>query len=291
MLRPDVLRPDVMVEALDEAVTPEGPPAWFEVYANESTKTMALVQHDDLSQLFGWVSPPDCRAVGVVAGGWGRPEIGDLDGPPSPPDTTTDAQRVRVIVAVDRHGAVGSRTTLGDGAAVDGGCRGGRLFDALHRCLSLATDPPPTSSAALIAGLWLAAVVGEAERHGRPLPWEVVAAVHPATRVLADQGHALSLPEMEAVVRVAPRAWTWAQLRADTVDGAGLRELVAPDVAAWMDEGMFARWALDVGADPTVLWGRAASLLDSDAVLRLADALDAAEAGASGPVIAAGIRP
>ena len=284
-----MLQPDLVVEALDGTMTPDDPPAWVEVYADETP--MALVRHDDLAQLFGWVSPPDCRAVGVVAGGWGRPEDGDLVGPASPSDAGADAQRVRVIVVVNRDAAVGSRTTLGDGSVVNGGCRGGRLFDALHRCLGLATDGPPASSAPLLGGLWLAAVVAEGHRQDRPLAWSEIIALHPATRVLADQGHDLSYLEMEAVGRVAPRAWTWERRRADTVEGAGLRELVAPEVAAWMDPGMFARWTLDVGADAGVLWGRAVSILDSDAVLRLADALAAAELGASGSAAPAVTRP
>ncbi|MGI8752893.1 MAG: hypothetical protein ACR2MN_11380 [Acidimicrobiales bacterium] len=185
---------------------------------------------------------------------------------------------------VDRHGRVGARTTLGDGRTVGGGCRGGRLFDALHRGLGLPTDPPPVSSAAIIGDLWLAAVVAEGERQSQPLGWSEVTALHPATQALMDHGHSLSDAEVDAVIRVAPRAWTWDRLQADTVSGGGLSDLVAPDIASWMDIGMFARWTLELLGDARTLWGRAASVLDHEVVVRLADTLDAAEAGAGGLV-------
>ena len=278
--------PEAVVDALDAATTDEDQPVWFEVSGSDETATASLVRHDDLAQLFGWVSPPQCAAIGVVAGGWGRPQPPDLDldrlPSGSPVDQHPDLQRVRVIVVVDRHGLIGARTTLGDGPVLEGGCRGGRLLDALHRCLGLPTDPPPVSSAAMIGDLWLAAVVADGERRGRRLDWTEVTALHPATQALADHGHALSRAEVDAVIRVAPRAWTWERLQADTVSGGGLSDLVAPDIASWMDTGMFARWTLQLSGDPRALWGRAASILDREAVVRLADALDAAEAGAEG---------
>lgn len=284
--------PEAVVDALDAATTHEDPPLWFEVRNGDETATMSLVRHDDLVQLFGWVSPPECDAIGVVAGGWGRPQPPDLDLDGLPPDPSArpsgadDAspfpQRVRVIVVVDRHGRIGARTTLGDGRTVEGGCRGGRLFDALHRSLGLPTDPPPVSSATMIGDLWLAAVVADGERLGRRLSWPEVTALHPATQVLVDHGHNLSPAEVDAVIRVAPRAWTWERLQAETAAGGGLSDLVAPDIALWMDTGMFARWTLELSSDPRALWGRAASVLDRDAVVRLADALDAAADGADG---------
>ncbi len=276
--------PDAVVETLDRATTDEDPPLWFEVGIDAGpgqNATMTLVRHDDLAQLFGWVAPPECDAIGVVAGGWGRPQPFDLDLGRLPADSG-ELQRVRVIVVVDRHGRVGARTTLGDGRTVDGGCRGGRLFDALHRVLGLPTDPPPVSSAAIIGDLWLAAVVADGEPHSQRLGWSEVTALHPATQALMDHGHSLSDAEVDAVIRVAPRAWTWDRLQADTVSGGGLSDLVAPDIASWMDIGMFARWTLELIGDARTLWGRAASVLDREVVVRLADALDAAEAGAEG---------
>jgi len=270
--------PDVVLDALEAATGPEDPPAWFEVFSDEVSRTVALLRHDDPGQLFGWVSATDCEAIGVVAGGWGRPAGLDLGGPaPCQPDGPAAPQRVRVIVVVGRDGTVGSRTTLGDGSVLKGGCRGGRLFDAVHRSLGLPTDPAPVSSAPLIGDLWLAGVVSAGEGLGRRLGWAEVTARHPAVQVLIERGHPLRAAEVDAVIRVAPRAWTWERLQADTVAGGGLSELVAPSIAAWMDEGMFARWTLRQHGDARELWGRASSMLDDEAVIRLAQALDDAE--------------
>lgn len=280
-------QPDAVVDALDAATTSADPPVWFEVRPDQ-TDTMHLVRHHDLAQLFGWVSPPECDAIGVVAGGWGRPQPPDLD-PDRVSPSSLDLQRVRVIVVVDRHGLVGARTALGDGRIVEGGCRGGRLFDALHRTMDLPTDPPAVSSAVMIDDLWLAAVVADGDRLGRRLGWTEVTALHPAAQALADHGHALSPAEVEAVIRVAPRAWTWERLRADTISGGGLSDVVAPDIALWMDTGMFARWTLEISGDRRALWGRAASVLDRETVVRVANVLDAAEDGAGGFPAPAGV--
>jgi hypothetical protein len=292
--------PDAIVAALEAATSDEDPPLWFEV-RRDTAGAAGLVRHDDLAQLFGWVSPPACDAIGVVAGGWGRPYLPEQDGDPllagaladrsaiGPHEASPEPQRVRVIVVVDRRGVIGARTTMGDGRVVDGGCQSGRLVDALRRSLGLPTDPPAMSSAAIIAALWLAAVGAEGRRCGHRLGWAEVTALHPATQALVDDGHALSAAEVDAVTRVAPRAWTWERLRADTISGGGLSDLVAPGIARWMDTGMFARWSLELSGDPRVLWGAAASVLDHETVVRLADTLDAAEALAGGLVAPAGV--
>jgi hypothetical protein len=292
--------PDAIAAALEAVTSKEDPPLWFEVHG-DTAGAAGLVRHDDLAQLFGWVSPPAYDAIGVVAGGWGRPYLPGQEGDPLlagaladvsstvRPEDVPEPQRVRVIVVVDRRGVIGARTTMGDGRVVDGGCQSGRLVDALRRGLGLPTDPPAMSSAAIIGALWLAALAAEGRRCGHRLGWAEVTALHPAAPALVDDGHTLSSAEVDAVTRVAPRAWTWERLRADTISGGGLCDLVAPDIAAWMDTGMFARWSLDLSGDPRVLWGAAAAVLDQETVVRLAATLDAAEALAGGPVSPAGV--
>lgn len=74
--------PDVVLDALEAATGPEDPPAWFEVFSDEVSRTLALLRHDDPGQLFGWVSATDCEAIGVVAGGWGARRASTLAGRP-----------------------------------------------------------------------------------------------------------------------------------------------------------------------------------------------------------------
>ncbi|MDQ6784868.1 MAG: hypothetical protein M3063_15825, partial [Actinomycetota bacterium] len=63
--------PDEVVDALDAATTGGEPPGWFEVAVGTDAATMTLVRHDELGELFGWVAPRECVALGVVAGGGG----------------------------------------------------------------------------------------------------------------------------------------------------------------------------------------------------------------------------
>lgn len=269
-----------VVHALGHVVDHDDPPSWVEIHPTPDAEAATFVRHHDLSGLFGWVAPPGCWAVGVVAGGWGHTTPAGSEAPG--PDRRAAGRRLRVIVVVDRDGAVSARTTFSDGDTLEGGCQGGRLVDAVRRCLRLATPPPPASSAMLLRNLWLAAVVAEGNGRGR-LSWPDVARLHPAAQVLTGDGHELTPDEFEVLVRVTPRVWTWDRMRVDTAQGGGLRDLVAPELAAWMDTGMFARWTLEAHQSPVDLWGQAAALLDPDAVVRLARSLDAAEA-AAGPV-------
>lgn len=277
--------PADVVDALDQVI-PTEPPMWTEVHGAEDSDDARLVVHADLSELFGWVAPPGCTALGVVAGGWGRPTGddavaggGDVAADGGPPGRGI-GERLRVIVVVDRTGELCARTTFGDGNFLDGGCQGGRLVDALRRGLGLATAAPPGSSASLLGNLWLMALIAGGEGRRRR-SWPEAAQAHPAARVLTGGGHHLSLEETEALIRVTPRVWSWERMRLDTAAGGGLRHLVAPELAAWMDTGMFARWALEADDRPVDLWGRAAATLEPEAVVRLAQVLDDAEAAAS----------
>ena len=199
-----------------------------------------------LDLLLGFVAPPAWTAIGLVCFGWAAPpEDGALE---AERHTTTGRrpsqhprrQRVRVTTLVDRDGDERATATLDDGTVVDEPGTG-TVTDALRRCLRLPTAPPPVGSAELFAALWLADVAAA----GRPLSWTETALRHPALRLLAEHRQRPQPEELIGFARSLHRAVPWEQLRQRAADGrrdGGIG--VEPSLAAWMDDGMFARWVL-----------------------------------------------
>lgn len=198
--------------------------------------------------LLGWDAPPDVDTLVFVgegtastAGAAARSLPPEGSGPPT----------VRVVVAVDRAGHEAGRLRVGT-TVEHRPPAGGRLLDALHRCLGLATPPPAASTAGLLAALWLGAL---ADHHGAPrLGWAAALRLHPAAGALdAAAGDSTgSLPEaaLEEAIVAAPRVWTWDRLRVATAELGTLDLLCPAGLAGWMDEGMFARWV--TGSTATV---------------------------------------
>ena len=194
----------------------------------------------------GFVAPPDWRAVGVCTAG-----LAHRPGSTAP---------VRITLLVDRGGASASVLHHDEGAAgveVLPGRSEGIVADACRRALGLPTRPPPQSSLPLWTATWLDRVVTAAtgREPGRPeLSWAAVARLHPASTGPAD-------PITLALAAAAlAEAWPWHRLRAEpsVADVVG----AVPDaaVAAWMDDGMWARRVAE-GLAPI------ADLLDATRVL------------------------
>jgi hypothetical protein len=124
------------------------------------------------------------------------------------------------------------------------------VADACRRAFGLPTSPPPLSTAELWAAYWLDRIVEvAAEPPGgcRLRSWAEVAALHPALADRAGPGSGpADDPDRLAAAGAAAAAWaerwTWARLRAapDTLDLPWLDR--SPALAAWMDDGMWARW-------------------------------------------------
>ncbi len=214
--------------------------------------------HNPTDALLGFCAPDDWQALGVLTGGWAGP-IGE-----GPPSAHPDGQRTRLVVLVDRDGQRVGRIRFADGTEVDEAPEGGLLLDALHRALGLATEPPAQHPGVFLSRLWLASVV-EAGRE-RPSTWAEVVACHPAMVVLAANGQSLGSAHLAVAARAMTDAWGWSGVHRQATKG-WLHALVEPSVAAWMDEGMLARW-LD------------ASLPELDVLTELAVAACTPEAGA-----------
>jgi len=164
-----------------------------------------------VDELLGLCAPASWTAMGAVTYGWAAP----LDGPATRPSAHPDRCRARVTSIVDRTGLEAVTTALDDGRVIDDPGVG-VLGDVLRRCLGAPTAPPPPLRE-LMNVLWVEALLADATSIRR---WD---------DALASQ----------------PPVTTWTHLRHLARDAPGFGAL-----AAWMDDGMFARWLL--GGHPSL---------------------------------------
>ena len=127
---------------------------------------------------------------------------------------------------------------LSDGSEVCDIPEEGKLLDVLRRCLGLPTPPPASPMGLLHSITWMQLidkVMGDED--GR-LTWHGVLALHPVVMVAPDLG------APEAIIRSQAQGQSWDRLRKAVADDRSEGWGLPPDLAAWMDEGMFARWTL-----------------------------------------------
>jgi hypothetical protein len=203
---------------------------------------------DDLvASLIGFVAPPGWRALAVIVHGrsWA------LD------DRSAEPRPIRLVHVVDRLGATASVLRVqGDERAspvpvLEGGH--GRLVDACHRAMGLATPPPPADSTELWAAMWLDRLLADAARGEPATDVRTAARTHPAVELFAAHEPALADAAVARLARLGHlmgRAKPWPDLRQRAIAGEWVVEGLAPAGAEWMDDGMFARWLL--GTFPAV---------------------------------------
>jgi hypothetical protein len=261
----------LLLAALGDHVAEQGRPTWVQVLdPPDGGGDLQLVFSDRHPGFMGWVAPPDCQAAGLVATGraWAaEPEVDPSPGMPGRP-----ASGVRLACVLARDGTVGWRMVLPDGAVMDEAPCQGKLVDCLRRCFGLPTPPPPTGAGLLQSVFWVLTVLDAAGRSSRPLTWRQVACLHPLARACAHPGTpAQPAPQVPALAGVARATLTWEMLRLHA--GLWATDLVSPEIAAWMDDGMFARWVLSQLPDPEQLIRRVRPFLTPSAARRLAHAM------------------
>lgn len=215
-----------------------------------------------LDALIGFTAPSDWAAVGVLATGRAYAGVdADLD-LTLDPDRRLD-QPVPVITAhiVARDGSWGSAWQPIDGASEPAGSehgtaavallgRAGRVDDAIRRVLGVTTAPPPATTHRLWALQWLDAIVASVAPSDHRLPPDSadVLALHPAVDAFDLPHRDLTIDAvLDATDRLVElRTWSW--LRTRCVDGPSDDHHpwneVDPVLAAWFDDGSFARWLL-----------------------------------------------
>jgi hypothetical protein len=186
--------------------------------------------------LTGFVAPPEWFGVGVLTGGWGH-------------EPGKERYRVRVTSFMCRDGAeLAAMRADGSGELrFLEGRSDGLVADTLRRVLELPTNPPDVSVEEWFARCWLDAIVAGTKRGKRAakLGWQEAAELHPA---LASMG--------------AASDFSWERVR-QRVAAEG------SEMAAWMDEGMFARSTVYGRPSVDLLLSRAERRLTPDARRRV----------------------
>ena len=155
--------------------------------------------------LLGTVAPAEWSALGCATRGRARPLTG-----PGPASTA------EVVVIVPRAGEVVGRMRHGGQMYTDAP-EYGLTLDCLQRALGLPTAPPRVPSVHWLATTWLEAALRS-----------------------ADPGDALATLD-------AGLDWSsvgWERIRQHVAAGRWPDPTIAPEEAAWFDEGGFSRWVL-----------------------------------------------
>ena len=250
-LLPPPDRLDRLVTLLDAATSEDGwhqPHRLVSIESDPDTFEMSFgfrtLEPGDhpLDLLLGFVAPKAWTGLGVICFGWAAPAT-DVDlargTAGARPSHHPDRRRVRVITLLDRRGREQATATLDDGTVVDEP-GSGTVSDALRRCLSLPTPPPPVGPAELFAALWLAAVADSTDRKS----WHDLVGLHPAMQLLAAGGHRPRTDELVNAGQMLHRTLTWEQLRQRSADGREDGLGIPSHLSTWMDDGMFSRWVL-----------------------------------------------
>ena len=221
--------PPLLIGLTDEGVDDRNPPA--PVPGSAGTDPTDLV-----ASLLGFDAPATWEAMAVVVHGrsWA------LD------DRSADPRPLRLTHVVDRRGDAASVMRHAGGEPTVGGPDGhGRLVDVCRRALGLATAPPPEESTGFWALLWLDGLMARAARGERLADLVAAARAHPAIELVAGQEPDLVEEAAHRLVRLGRlfgRARDWSHLRRAAAAGEWAVEDLDPEGAAWMDDGMFARW-------------------------------------------------
>jgi hypothetical protein len=170
---------------------------------------------------------------------------------------------VAITFLVDRNGEGAGLLRCGNATTQLNTAPEGVVGDACRRALDLATAPPPASSRELWLRLWLDRVV-DAAADGDDVvvgSWEAAVALHPSAHLSSDHVDAApwssELPDpttLAEATHALTTAWPWSRLRRDAETVGTPGPALSTDLAAWMDDGMFARWLLaDLAPLPLLL--------------------------------------
>ncbi|MDQ6617356.1 MAG: hypothetical protein M3083_22070 [Actinomycetota bacterium] len=231
-----------MAQSVESLLPAGAPPAWAEITGTvDDPEDMRW--HRDVETLVGFVAPAACAAIATVGCGWAY----GLPGEPHervPLFAPGERRQARVVCLMTRSGDMAGYLREGSAILVNEPPTIGRIPDCIRRCFRLPTPPPEEPTDGLLASMWLNNVCGAAGRATRPLTWPDVAGLHPVMQIAADNGVTVPMGQLVRILRVASDAWSWTYLAQQAASPGWLANLLPPDAAAWMDEGMLSRWLL-----------------------------------------------
>ena len=181
---------------------------------------LRTIDDHPLEYLLGFTAPDEWAALGTCSEGW----MASMDSG-TRPSQSKGRRRVRSICVVSRdgpvasgvHAAGGELTPMPDHVV-------GMIPDALRRALRLPTAPPDLPVTEYFASLLLGRIINDADQSGLRI------------------GLAEIRPQLAELDELAGQA-TWECIRSAVAHaGPHPQNPLDPDVADWMDEGMFARW-------------------------------------------------
>lgn len=212
-----------------------GAPVWLKV--ENGGFGLCAAEVDRTEGLLGQTVEPWWPAVAVV--GTGRFRL--LDPAHEPPAGVFGGLAGGLTMAgvVTRHGQIGWRLQLPDGSFFDPVPEEGFMLDVLRRSLELPTPPPPESTGRLQMAAWIAAIL-DTEPSRRRLRWEDALGLHPCM----DGDPVRTVVEAEAILEELCVHDGWDSIRRAVAAGMESEQTPPPDLAEWMDAGMFARWVL-----------------------------------------------
>jgi hypothetical protein len=209
-----------------------------------------LIGPDPVVELLGFVAPASWSAVGIVSTArWANLTDGELAGVPHRRRRADG--RARLAYLVTRTGA--SLVVLQQEGAeritrwfAPGHEHVGRIDDVCRRMLGLPTRPPSYPPLGLWAVMWADSLVRRGSAT-RLQTWREVALSHPVVARLAVDDESLLATATDDLVELAAsyaNLLGWAELRSLCARGQWPLVDADPDDVAWMDDGMFSRWAV-----------------------------------------------
>jgi hypothetical protein len=198
----------LLAETLIESLAGGGESALVHVVFRSDGPDVGILPLDGVAPaefLLGAEAPAEWAALGVAT----RGRAGPLSG--RSPSSTAE-----VVVLVPRAGEIVGRMRHA-GQLIKDAPEYGLTVDCLQRALGLPTAPPQEPATIVLAMAWLQAVLNA-----------------------ADPAEALAMLE-------SGLDWDslrWERLRQLVAQGAWQDAAVAPEDAAWFDEGSFSRWLL-----------------------------------------------
>lgn len=194
-------------------------------------------QHVISELLLGFDAPATWDAFGLVAAA----HAWDLDG---------DGRRRRIhLVHLQARGGP-SHTLLVDGSGASTLLRDGaegRMADACRRALGLPNPPPSSSPLQWWATLWLHLLGSTPALESLHHEQELVE-LFPGGKPFGSER---SLQALRRHGELLAETCPWSTLRAAAASAALEVPGISPEVAAWMDDGLFARWSLAELGDPS----------------------------------------